>query len=68
MHLKNGLFYSYMKKNNASAGLKRKTFRSHFSAKLLLSKLKSKDAKDEIIHFLEDGGEAKSPQGFSPPE
>lgn len=41
-------FLSYMKKNNASTGLKRKTFRSYFFAKSLLNRLKSKDAKDKI--------------------
>lgn len=37
-----------MKKNNASTGLKRKTFRSYFFDKSLLNRLKSKDAKDKI--------------------
>lgn len=57
-----------MKKNNASTGLKRKTFRSYFFAKSLLSRLKSKDAKDKIICFLKGGSEAKSPEEFTAPD
>lgn len=57
-----------MKKNNASTGLKRKTFKWYFFARSLLSRIKSKDAKDKIIYFLEGGGEAKSPRELTPPD
>lgn len=47
---------------------KGKTLRSYFFAKSLLSRLKSKDAKDKIIRFLEGRGEAKSPEEFTAPD
>lgn len=42
--------------------MKRRTCRSYFFAKSLLSRLKSKDAEDEIIHFWRVGVRQKALQ------